>query len=477
MPGIYKALCDYAASDFYPCHMPGHKRNPAAGEMGSLSICDITEIDGFDNLHQPEGILLEAQQRANALYQADETFYLINGSTSGVLAAVMSVTMPGDELLIMRGCHKSVYHGAILQQLQLRYLPTHMIREYDICDGADVHDMEEMLECYPAVKAVVVTSPTYEGVVSDLQAITELVHRKGKVLIVDEAHGAHLMPEKRLTGSGSVQDAITAGADLVIHSLHKTLPAMTQTALLHVKGERVNRHRLRKCLSMIQSSSPSYLLMASMDSCISYMMEHGAGRFAFFKRQTALLRERTEGCRHIRIGAYRDVCEKGYRLTGWDEGKLVISVKGTDITGQQLYDMLREKYHLQMEMAAGSYVLAMMTIMDTEQGFQRLADSLCEIDAALKEKSWQESHLYDAELPAVGMTLTQAFYAEQEEIALETAEGRVAADFVNLYPPGIPLVVPGEILERDFINRIKECQRQELTVQGILSGEKIRVVR
>lgn len=477
MPGIYKALCDYAASDFYPCHMPGHKRNPAAGEMGSLSICDITEIDGFDNLHQPEGILLEAQQRANALYQADETFYLINGSTSGVLAAVMSVTMPGDELLIMRGCHKSVYHGAIVQQLQLHYLPTHMIREYDICDGADVHDVEEMLECYPAVKAVVVTSPTYEGVVSDLQAITELVHRKGKVLIVDEAHGAHLMPEKNLTGSGSVQDAITAGADLVIHSLHKTLPAMTQTALLHVKGERVNRHRLRKCLSMIQSSSPSYLLMASMDSCISYVMEHGAERFAFFKRQTGLLRERTVGCRHIRIGTYQAVCEKGYRLTGWDEGKLVISVKGTDITGQQLYDILREKYHLQMEMAAGSYVLAMMTIMDTEQGFQRLADALCGIDAALKEKPWQESRLYDAKLPAVRMTLAQAFYAEQEEIALERAEGRTAADFVNLYPPGIPLVIPGEILERDFINRIRECQRQGLTVQGILPGEKIRVVR
>ena len=176
---LYQALSDYAASDFYPYHMPGHKRNPAGGEMADYHKIDITEIDDFDNLHQAEGILKEAQIRANRLYGADETFFLVNGGSGGVLAAVMAACEPLDEILIARNCHKSVYHAAILHGLIVRYYYPKVISEYDIFDGASAEEIGNLLDMYPEVRAVVVTSPTYEGVLSDVPGIAAAVHERG----------------------------------------------------------------------------------------------------------------------------------------------------------------------------------------------------------------------------------------------------------------------------------------------------------
>lgn len=496
-PEIYTALQSYAESEYYPCHMPGHKRNPQAGVMAELFRMDITEIDGFDNLHQPEGMLLRAQQRANALYGAGETFFLINGSTGGVLAAILAVTNPGDELLMMRGCHKSVYHAVILQNLRPHYLPQQFLAEWDLYGGVCAEDVEQMLEQYPESRAVVLTSPTYEGIFSEVREIAELVHRRGKLLIVDEAHGAHLAPRARLCKEKAQEDAIAAGADLVIHSLHKTLPSPTQTALLHVNGNRVDMYRLRKALSMMQSSSPSYLLMAGIDACTAYLEEHGAERFAYLEEQCRLFHERTKGCRHIRIGGTARMETLACGQTAWDPGKLVISVKGTDMTGQQLYDTLRERYHLQLEMAAESYALAMMTVMDTEEGWQRLADALTEIDGSItgaaeinreslmerEENRGAADSLGDcagdreASLPQACMSPSEAFYAPQELIGLSEAEGRIAGDFVNLYPPGIPLLAPGERIAADMLARLRRARSAGLQVQGISAKGQIRVIR
>ena len=182
---LYQALSEYAETDFYPYHMPGHKRNPDAGEMAAYYRFDITEIDGFDNLYHAEGILKEAQERANRLYGAEETYYLVNGSTCGVLAAIMAVTDQGDELLIARNCHKSVYHAAMMQGLVLHYYCPGMIEEYDIYDGADAQEIGRLLDRYPDSKAVVITSPTYEGILSDISAIAKVVHDSDKILIID----------------------------------------------------------------------------------------------------------------------------------------------------------------------------------------------------------------------------------------------------------------------------------------------------
>lgn len=445
--------------------------------MADYHKIDITEIDGFDNLHQAEGILQEAQLRANRLYGADETFFLVNGSTCGVLAAIMAAARPFDEILLARNCHKSVYHAAILHGLIARYYYPKMISEYDICDGVSAEEIGSLLDTYPEVKAVVITSPTYEGVLSDIPGIAAVVHERGKILIVDEAHGSHFGLSSHLP-----QGAIAGGADLVIHSLHKTLPAMTQTALLHVNGGRVDRKKLRGYLSMLQSSSPSYVLMASMDACMKFLEEQGQERFAAMRGHYESFSEKTASLAHIHIGKMTKVSQKRHELKGWDLGKMVISVKGTSMTGKELDDILRETYHLEMEMAAETYVLAIMTLMDEAAGWQRLADALCEIDGRIEESaddgssaSGKRASHFNRPLKS-RMTLARAFHSEWERIPLRKATGRIAADFISLYPPGSPIVAPGEMLDEAVTKRIEEYRKTGLNIQGVSEQDEIVVV-
>ena len=477
--GLYEALAEYGGSDFYPYHMPGHKRNKDAGEMAAYFGIDITEIDGFDDLHHAEGILKCAQERAGRLYGAEETFYLVNGSTCGVLAAVMTATERGSEILLARNCHKSVYHAAILQELKPHYYYPPLLGEYGICDGVDAGAVDSLLAKYPACKTVVITSPTYEGIVSDVKAVADVVHRHDGILIVDEAHGAHFGLDDSMPDS-----AVACGADLVVHSLHKTLPSMTQTALLHVQGDKVDRRRLKDYLGMLQTSSPSYVMMAAMDCCVRYVEEHGPERFVFMRRQYESFCTKISNCKYIRIGKMADLSEKRHYLADWDIGKLVIFVRHPSMNGPQLYHILREKYRLQMEMAAADYVVAIMTIMDTKEGWQRLADALCEIDDRIEEENavgmagMEPSPVHGAEWPAAEsvMAPAAAFRSSREKTTLSKAQGRICAEFVNLYPPGVPVLVPGERISRDALTHMEEYLQAGLKVQGVSAEGEIAVL-
>lgn len=485
---------------------------------------DITEIDGFDDLHLAQGILKEAQERANRLYGGSETetFYLVNGSTCGILASIMTVAERGEEILVARNCHKSVYHAAILQELELQYYHPAVIEEYGICGGVNAEEIAYLLRQHTDCKAVVITSPTYEGILSDVRAVADVVHGQNKILIVDAAHGAHLgLDGKQPPG------AVSCGADLVIHSLHKTLPAMTQTALLHVQGTRVDRDRLHKYLRMLQTSSPSYVLMASMDTCIRYVESHGAERCMFMRQEYDIFCKKIDKCKHIRIGRIphgktrkdeesastlsgrperSSSIERKYHIAAWDIGKILLYTWDGSLHGRQLYDLLREEYHLQMEMAAEKYALAIMTIMDTQEGWQRLADALRQIDdrietgnIAIHERTPDEERDtepysfvsitagMDREYRNPGrpggddtgcgradtahnkgdMTAAQAYLGERMQVPLAECAGKVAAEFINLYPPGIPLVVPGEIIGDDLPELIRKYQSMGLQVQGI----------
>lgn len=469
--GIYEELAAYGESGHYPYHMPGHKRSYSMGETWHTFFnIDITEIDGFDNLHQAEGMIKQAQERAAKLYGAEETHFLVNGSTCGILAAVSAATDRRESLLIARNCHKSVYHAAFLQELHLKYLYPGPIAEFDIADAVSVSEVETALETYPECRAVVITSPTYEGIVADVKGIAEAVHARGKILIVDEAHGAHFGMAK-----GLPENSVRLGADLVIHSLHKTLPSMTQTALLHVNGPRVNRRKLRKYLGIYQSSSPSYVLMASIDACISYVNKSRPFCFERLRNYYSGFMARIGRCRHIRVAGPEYTAGEKYCCTAWDICKLVISTKGTAMSGQRLYDILRRDFHLQMEMAAGSYVLAIMTVADEEAGWQRLADALLQIDDRIKgeDGSRKENTVDQIAVPGrpeIRTTVSQALLTAQErgrEIPLSQAAGETAGDFINLYPPGIPLLVPGEVIGTDMIAQIEEYLGHGLQVQGV----------
>lgn len=473
-------LTEYGKSDFYPYHMPGHKRQPVGNLPLQWTNADITEIEGFDNLHQAEDILKGLQDDAAAAYGAEESFYLVNGSTCGILSAVSATVSFGGELLIVRNCHKSVYHGAYLCRLILRYLYPETVSEFDVCEAITAEQVKEALQRYPAVEAVLVVSPTYEGRIADIESIAKVVHEKGLPLIVDEAHGAHLG-----FAEGFARNSNRLGADVVIHSLHKTLPSMTQTALLHCNGKLVNRDKIRRFLRIYQTSSPSYVLMASMEEAIRAASE-GKDAFTRFQRNWNTLLQDLQSCKKIQV--LQNVVQKKDEDCGkitQDVGKLVLSTKRTGLSGQQLYDILLNRYHLQMEMACESYVLAMFTIWDTEEGYKRLAQAIMELDEELgasKEEAlsaWKQDVDEAAKMPILEekLPLYEAWDAEKQWIPLEASIGRVVGEFVNLYPPGTPLAVPGEALNPDAVGMLEQYLESGLTVQGIDEKRRICVLR
>ena len=473
MGRLYENLVEYGGSDYYPYHMPGHKRNMGGQPLEEYYKIDITEIDGFDNLHQAEGILLESEKRINQIYGSDETFFLLNGSTGGILSAVSCAVKRDGKLLIARNCHKSVYHAAYLRNCEIRYIYPKLSEEFEIAMGVDPEEIRQTLGSEEGIEAVVITSPTYEGIISDVEKIAETVHDFHIPLIVDEAHGAHL------GFSGKFPDnAIKAGADIVIHSLHKTLPAPTQTALLHVSGNLVDREKLKRYLGIYQSSSPSYPLMAGMELCFDLIESDREKLFRQMYESWTEMLKRLEGCRAFHILRRQDVLEEG--MKDFDVGKLVISTIGTKWSGQELYKKLLREYHLQLEMAGYHYVLAMFTIMDTKEGYDRLTKALLELDEqAVGDQGTTAFEIGDIGKEPVRLEtscrIAEAMDGETEWVSLSECDGRVSAGFVNLYPPGVPVIVPGEIYRGEIITQIKKWNQKKLPVQGIDEKTEVSV--
>lgn len=479
MKSLWEELTEYGKSDYYPFHMPGHKRLP---EENALLCCksffpgiyksDITEIEGFDNLHDAKGLLLSLQQKSANIYHAEQSFFLVNGSTCGILSAVSAIARNDKKILVARNCHKSVYNAININRLQAEYLWPGRIEEFDIQGEITVEQVERHLTGRQDFCGVVITSPTYDGMISDIQGIAEIVHGHRLPLIVDEAHGAHFVLSEKAPRS-----AVECGADIVINSVHKTLPSLTQTALLHVQGSAVDREKLKDYLGVYQSSSPSYLLMASIDRCVDFIAGQGPERY----ERMLKFRERIDG-RAGKLSRIRVMPAKGRR----DPGKLVLSVKGTKMTGQELYRILYERYHLQMEMAAPSYVLGILTVMDAEEGVERLLDALEEIDRELyddnkesrkTERGERKEDLY-SERPAVsGLNIYEALQREKEWIWPEEAAGRISGGFLYFYPPGIPVLVPGEIIGGTFAKKIERIRKREEYLTGISREGKICVLK
>lgn len=484
---LFEELKTYGESDFYPFHMPGHKRNPDSGFLSEMYKIDITEIDGFDNLHQAEGIIKNAQEKAASLYHSKETFYLINGSTVGILTSIAALSDRGKKLIMARNCHKAVYHGAFLNQLETEYIYPKMIEEFGISDGITAQQVEDKIQeiilregisdeqAGKLIAGIVVTSPTYDGILSDVRGIVKIAHSYGIPVIVDQAHGAHFGFH-----SAFPENAVSDGADLVIHSTHKTLPAPTQTALLHYNSLLVSLETVKKYLRIYQSSSPSYVLMAGIDSCMDFVKREGQERLEQLLISRKELSERSKELKKIKI--YPSMLERGINghdiskifFQGTEEpGRLLISVRGSGFTGQQLYDVLRETYHLQMEMCASDYVIAILSMMDRKEGFDRLWKALSETDKLLTntEKNTKEEKTQFPEYchfqPDAVLKISDAYMAEEESVPLREAKGRIVSEFVNLYPPGIPLLVPGEKIDDKMIPMIEAYLDNGYVVQGI----------
>ena len=466
MDYIYDKLVNYSESDYYGFHMPGHKRNKNIINCRLPYEIDITEIEGFDDLHHAKDLLLDAQKRAADVYHADETCFLINGSTSGLLSAIMGSTSKGDRILVARNCHKSVYHAIYMNELRPVYLYPGFLDEVELNGQILVEDIENAIEKYDDIKAVVITSPTYDGVVSDVKRIAEVLHEKKIPLIVDEAHGAHFGFHPYFPQSANV-----LGADIVINSLHKTLPALTQCAVIHMNGPYADRKNVRKYLHILQTSSPSYILMASMDNCIRLLQDHGRECFDQYVSLLDQTRERLKGLKHMRM----------VETSEFDKSKILISVNHTDMTGKELYEVLLEKYHLQMEMSAGTYILAMTSIGDTKEGMDRLVNALYEIDSQLTDR---ENH-FDFRLPKLEQVYTSAQIDEilkrnpqfvTESLSYSQCEGKISTEYAYVYPPGIPLIVPGERISKEAVELLHSYADMNFSIEGLENDDRIEVL-
>lgn len=520
---ILSKLDKYKDENIVPMHMPGAKRNKELielymGDMGNPYEKDITEINGFDNMHNAETIIKDAFDEAAELYGADESWYLVNGSTAGNMSAICGVTHKNDVVIMARNCHISVYNAVILNELNPVYIYPEYDEEYGYYKGITLKEIKVIVDKYSSdhdrndIKAVILTSPTYEGNVSDIKSIAEYLHQYNIPLIVDEAHGAHFNFSESFP-----QSAVKSGADVVINSVHKTLPSLTQTAIMHINYGIVDVERIRRYWNIYQSTSPSYILMSSIARSLSIVKNDGDKLFAEYVDKLTILRNGLSELKHIRL------------INTDDISKLVLGYKDA----KWLYDTLFYKYKIQLEMSSIKYVIAMTSIFDSQEYYDRFLAALKEIDeeldnrvlAALKEidEEIDESiSKYDREdilnskvdkdldnrfnsihngeadnrlnyssinnqdngnkinvvdfRDEQALTIAEAFNRRDlsgcDEIQMnnEKIYGKISGESVYVYPPGIPILCPGEVITRKIIAILEAAGEAGLEVVGVKEG-------
>ncbi|MDP4118461.1 MAG: aminotransferase class I/II-fold pyridoxal phosphate-dependent enzyme [Bacillota bacterium] len=450
-----------------PMHMPGHKRNTLlAPYLKSLCAqCDITEISGADNLHDASGILLDSMKKASNLWHSDHSFYLINGSTCGILASIYACISSGDRVICARNCHKSVYNALELAQAKTVFI----MPEADPITGGygciNPKDIEKAIANFPDTKLIIITSPTYEGIVSDIKKVCYTAHEFQIPVMVDEAHGAHLG-----FGYGFPDGAVKSNADIVVQSLHKTLPSLTQTALLHINGNLVSAKSIAQSLAIFETSSPSYLLMASIDGCINLLCAQKDELFINWRKGIDLFIQKTKNLKKLKV-----LSNQEKQFFDFDTSKLVICTWQTKLTGNDLMEMLRQ-YGFECEMASLKYVIAMTGMGDTQEKLSLFADALLSIDEKCDVARATGFNIYP-KLPEQMVLAYTAKRKASEAISISLSAGRICGEYVWAYPPGIPLVIPGEKITDEIIDTFKVYKKSGITLNDTekLMPDKILV--
>lgn len=467
---IFNALKKYVESSPISFHMPGHKLGKGIPYefLSDLHLLDMTEIPGLDNLHFPNGVIKEAQELAAKAFGADYTSFLVNGSTSGVHAAIMSVCKPGDRLIVSRDCHKSAIGGMMLSGVT----PIYIKPEYDDLFGVSSFilpsTVEQAIKNNPDAVGVFVTHPNYYGICSDIGAISDIVHSYNKILIVDEAHGAHLRFSSKLPCC-----AMDVGADVSIQSAHKTLPALTQGAYIHVKGHRVDVEKLKFVLRLIQTSSPSYLIMSFLDISRAIMEAHGSELIDNLLENINNFEEMiTENT------GYKILSMQPMKGAQTDKTRVVVNVSNTGKTGFELDRMLRSQYNIQVEMADVNNIVCISTIADGMKEFKRLYEALSEIDNQFKNSHrLPDINIKDIKIPSQAVELQKVMQLEYTSIDLAKCEGRVSRGIITPYPPGVPVVCPGEVITGEAVEYLLSVIEAGGTVNGVSEDLKIEVLK
>ena len=473
---ILKQLQKHAEEDVVSFHIPGHKNGKAFEKFENKYFCkemlalDVTEMPDTDNLYLAKDMIREAQERAAKVFHADKTFFLINGTSAGNISAMMAVLNPQETVIVPRDCHKSVSHGLIIGGNQPVYINPETNKEWGIPAGIRSETIEKAILENPEAKAVLLTYPNYYGICSDIKEIAEIVHKYEKILIVDEAHGSHFILSDNLPIS-----AMQAGADIVSQSIHKTLPAFTQSSMLHVNSDRIDVERLKFMLMINQSSSPSYLLMASLDIATTIIEEDGLGLIDRLLENISYFESKLQNIKGIR---YMDDSIAGKDgIYQKDRTKLVINFVELGIGGIELSHLLRNDYGIQMEFADINNVVGVASICNDRKDFDRLISALEDIslnNVQGKIKNVVSSFSYD--IPKLKISPREAAFATKKEIPFLESVGKVSGEYIIPYPPGIPLVCPGEEITKEILEYVKHLQNLGGDIIGT-KDENLEVIR
>lgn len=453
---IINELSEIVDKDLISFHVPGHKLGKIYDRLGYTSIIekiykmDTTEIIGTDNLHYPEGIIKRAQQRASEAFKSDQTYYLINGTTCGIQASIMAICFPKDKLIVNRDCHQSVINGCILGDIKPVYINSNINKENNIINGVNINEVISVIDSNLDAKAILLTYPTYYGCTYDLKTICDYAHNKNMIVIIDEAHGAHLGLSDELP-----QTALEQGADIVIQSTHKTLPSFTQSSMIHTKGNRVDNNRLEVNLSMIQSSSPSYTLMASLELAVDIYINNGKELMNELLFNISKFKDNIKN--KIPMNIYND----------YDKTKIFIESKKLGLTGYKLEEVLRYKYNIQVELSNYYGVLLICTIGNISKDFDLLEKALIDIYNKCSDEMYIEEIVYPKDIPIQALTPREAFYKHKKSVKIYESIGKISGEYIIPYPPGISLLSPGEIISKDIIDYIVYCSKKGMNVNGI----------
>ena len=463
-------------------HMPGHKGTKTPHPLlleyfgGNLHTADLVEMNpNVDYLHSPKGALLEAQKLAAAAYGADHTFFLINGSTVGNMTAIMTTTGSNQKIIMPRASHRSVYGAIVLSGAIPIYIEPEYHPDIGFPLAVSVKTIETLLEQHPDVVAIHLTSPNYYGVVSDIASICYLAHTRGVALLIDEAHGSHFGFHSNLP-----QSAVSLKADIIVQSTHKTQGSLTQSAMLHVNDNGlVSRARVAQILSLLQSSSPSSILLASLDATRMQMATEGRESLS---NVIVLSQKARNAIRQIDgLWCYGDELIGTNHIFAFDPSKLIVRVSKIGMSGFQATIMLRQQYGIEVEFADLKHIIFSITIADTETTITKLLDAL----RSLIQQKYQTNKLDDssikppAGLPHAAITLRDAYFASKtRSVPLNETVGNIIAENIIPYPPGIPLLIPGEIMEQRHLEYICHLVNKGSNIVGVedLSLRTIRII-
>ena len=460
---VAEAMKAYAGDGALAFHTPGHKQGLGAHPLLQQLITpqglkeEVSLMEELDDLHEPTMCIKEAQDLAAQLYGADAAYFMINGTSGAIHAMIMGTLSPGDKVLVPRNAHRSMIGGLILAGAVPIFIQPRIDKKLGIPMGLELKDIVAAADEHPDAKALMLVYPTYYGVTIDLPAVAELIHRRNMLLLVDEAHGPHLKFSDKLP-----LQALDAGADMAAQSTHKILGSMTQTSILLARAGRIDWERVRSAASLLQSTSPNQLLLASLDIARLQMAEQGDVLVGRAVKLAEKLRQSVNGIPGL-WSFGRDYLPQS---EGLDLTKVTVSVRGLGITGVQAEKILRHTYKIQCELSDAYNLLFIISYADTEEQVAILTEALRGLAGQFTGAGELTLPVEIPPVPALGMGPREAFFAGRKTITFEEAVGCIAAEQVMFYPPGIPILAPGDRIEPQALSYIRTMQRLGLKVVG-----------